>query len=29
MTDAQKVVVLREAIYMVSKALREHPFDMD
>lgn len=29
MTDAQKVIVLREAIYMVSKALREHPFDMD
>ena len=29
MTDAQRVVVLREAIYMMAKVLREHPVEMD
>lgn len=29
MTDAQRVVVLREAIYMIGKILREHPLDTD
>lgn len=29
MTDAQRVLVLREAVYNMGKLLREHPIDMD
>ena len=29
MTDKQRILVLREAIYMMAKLFREHPIDMD
>lgn len=29
MTDAQRVLVLREAVYNMGKLLREHPIDMN
>ena len=29
MTDEQRILALREAIYMMAKVLREHPVEMD